>query len=65
MTGSGDNVVNLNRYRKQKKRAEKEKHAEENRVKYGRRKDDVVMEKAETKKQEDFLDGHKKDDDDI
>jgi hypothetical protein len=58
-----NNVINLNRFRKKKARAEKEKQAEENRVKYGRRKDDVAMETAEAKKQDAFLDGHKKDDD--
>ena len=57
------NVVNLNRFRKQKKRAEKEKNADENRVKYGRRKGDIVVEKAESKKQDAFLDGHQRDDD--
>lgn len=58
------NVVNLNRFRKQKKRTEDAKNAEENRVKHGRRKGDVVMEKAESKKQDERLDGHKRDDDD-
>ncbi len=57
-----NNVVNLNRFRKKKARAEKEKQAEENRAKHGRRKSDEVAEKAETKKQEDFLEGHKRDD---
>ena len=57
-------VVNLNRFRKRKARAEKERQAEENRAKYGRRKVDVAMEKAELKKREAFLDGHKRDDED-
>lgn len=60
-----NNVVNLNRFRKKKARAAKEKQAEENRVKHGRRKGDVAIEKAEAKKQDKFLDGHKKDDDNL
>jgi len=60
-----NNVVNLNRFRKQKARAAKEKHAEENRVKHGRRKSDVVSEKAEAKKRDDFIDGHRRDDEEI
>ena len=58
------NVINLNRFRKQKERAEKEKTADENRVKYGRRKGDIVADKTESKKHDDFVDGHKRDDDD-
>lgn len=58
------NIINLNRFRKQKQRAEKEKTADENRVKYGRRKGDVVADDAEAKKQDDFIDGCKRDDDD-
>lgn len=58
------NVVNLNRFRKQKQRAEQEKTADENRVKYGRRKGDIVADETESKKREDFIDGHKRDDDD-
>lgn len=56
------NIVNLNRFRKKKARAEKEKRADQNRVKHGRRKDDVVMEETEQKKRKEFLDGHKRDD---
>ena len=58
------NIINLNRFRKQKQRAEKEKTADENRVKYGRRKGDIVVDKAESKKHEDHIDGCKRDDDD-
>lgn len=56
------NIVNLNRFRKKKERAEKESLAEENRAKHGRRKDDVVLEKTRKQKREEFLDGHKRDD---
>ncbi|MEO1251579.1 MAG: DUF4169 family protein [Pseudomonadota bacterium] len=57
------NIVNLNRFRKKKERAEKEREAEENRAKHGRRKGEIAAEKAKKKKQNDFLDGHRQDDD--
>ena len=58
-------VVNLNRFRKKKARAEKETRAEENRVKYGRHKNDVAKVTAEKNKQEKFLDSHERDSEDL
>ncbi len=56
------NVVNLNRFRKKKARADKEAQAEENRAKFGRSKTEKNIDEANDKKGEDFLDGCKRDD---
>lgn len=54
------NIVNLNRFRKEKARAEKRAQADENAVKHGRSKADRAREKAETEKAERDLDGLKR-----
>lgn len=55
MTGE---VINLRRARKAKVRSEKEKRAEENRVRFGRRKTDKVQETAEKAAAERRHEGH-------
>ena len=55
-------IVNLNQFRKKKKRADDEKRAEENRVKFGRTKAEKVRDAAERRKSDDHLDGSKLDD---
>ncbi|WDI32533.1 DUF4169 family protein [Hyphococcus flavus] len=57
------NVINLNRFRKKQKRAEKEKQAEENRAKHGRSKPEKKQTKFENEKLSRHLDGHKPEDD--
>jgi len=52
------NVVNLNRFRKQKARANDKKRAEGNRAKFGRTKDEKQRAKSEAEKHERHLDGH-------
>jgi len=54
-----DNVVNLNRARKTRARAEREKQAAENRVRFGRTKDEVKATDESRKKRDRLLDGHK------
>jgi len=56
--------VNLNRFRKQKARAERQARAEENAVKYGRTKAQKDLEAAQEQAQARRLDGHKRDDSD-
>ncbi len=51
--------VNLNKFRKAKKRAEKEQRASENRAKYGRSKAEKDLEKARAKKLKKAADDHK------
>ena len=51
--------VNLNKFRKAKKRAEKEQRASENRVKYGRTKAEKQFQKAEADKLKKAADDHK------
>ena len=53
--------VNLNRFRKQKARAEKKARADENAVKFGRTKTQKSVEDADTRKAREALDGHKRD----
>ncbi len=53
--------VNLNRFRKDKARAEKKARADENAVKFGRSKADKTRDKARTSLAERRLDGHKTD----
>ena len=57
------NVVNLNRFRKDKERAEKVAKASENRVTHGRRKSDRDVEKAREDKAGKALDQHRLDKD--
>jgi len=51
-------VVNLNRFKKQKARAEDRKRADENRAKFGRTKGEKNREKSALEKRERELDGH-------
>lgn len=53
--------VNLNRFRKDKARAEKKARADANAVKFGRTKAEKSLEKARKDKAERGLDGHKRD----
>ena len=55
-------VTNLNRFRKQKARAEKQAQADENAVKFGRTKAEKRRDEAETVRSTRHLDGHKRDD---
>ena len=52
-------IINLNKRRKAKKRQEKEKKAAENRVKYGRTKQERLLAKQEKERADRHLDGHK------
>ena len=51
--------VNLNKFRKARKRAEKEQRASENRVKYGRTKAEKDLEKSRADKLRKAADDHK------
>ena len=55
--------VNLNRFRKQKARAEKTARADENAVKYGRTKAEKSLDTARRDKASRDLDAHRKGDD--
>jgi hypothetical protein len=57
------NIVNLNRFRKDKERAEKVAKAAENRAAHGRRKSDRDIEKAREDKAGKKLDQHRLDKD--
>ena len=54
--------VNLNKFRKAKRRAEKEQRASENRVKFGRTKAEKEIEKSRAEKLKKAADDHKLDD---
>ncbi|MGX9350364.1 DUF4169 family protein [Shimia sp. W99] len=54
--------VNLNRFRKQKARADKKARADENAVKFGRTKSEKQRDKAEADKATRHIDSHKRDD---
>lgn len=54
------NIVNLNRFRKQKARVEKEQRAAENRDKFGRTKAEKEKDAAEQKRSRDHLDQHQR-----
>ena len=56
-----DKPVNLNRFRKQKARAEKRSQADENAVKFGRTKAEKQRDAAEAAKSVAHLDQHKRD----
>ena len=56
MTG---NVVNLRMARKRKNRAQKEANAEQNRISYGRTKQEKNLTRALNDKQKDFVDAQK------
>lgn len=53
-------LVNLNRFRKQKARAEKEAEAAENRVRFGRTKAEKQAEAQEAARKARLLDGHRR-----
>ncbi|WP_164658913.1 DUF4169 family protein [Tropicibacter sp. Alg240-R139] len=53
--------VNLNRFRKDKARAEKKARADQNAVKFGRPKSEKELDRARTDKAARDLDGHKAD----
>ena len=53
-------LVNLNRFRKQKARAEKEAEAAENRVRFGRTKAEKKAEAQETARKARLLEGHRR-----
>ncbi|KTC86115.1 MULTISPECIES: DUF4169 family protein [Legionella] len=54
-------IINLNKKRKAKIRLEKEKKASENRIKFGRTKQEKQVEKQKNEHNEQHLDGHKLD----
>ncbi|MCG7623345.1 DUF4169 family protein [Epibacterium sp. Ofav1-8] len=54
--------VNLNRFRKEKARAEKKARADQNAVKFGRSKAEKARDKAELSRDQARQDGHKLDD---
>jgi len=53
--------VNLNRFRKQKARADKKARADENTVKFGRSKAERELERARAEKARRDIDSHKRD----
>ncbi|MEO9782188.1 MAG: DUF4169 family protein [Sedimentitalea sp.] len=53
------NPVNLNRFRKDKARAEKKDRADQNAITYGRTKDEKLLDRARADKARRDLDGHK------
>jgi len=55
------NVINLNRFRKKQKCTDEEKRAEENRVKFGRTKEQRKSDAIADSKAANHLDGHKLD----
>lgn len=56
------NIVNLRQVRKQKKRLKKEKNADENRIEFGRNKQEKTISSYENQKANAELDGKKIDD---
>ena len=56
-------VINLNQTRKASARADKEKTASQNRVKFGRTKSEKQLEKLKAEKAEKHLKGHKRETD--
>jgi hypothetical protein len=55
-------IVNLNRFRKQKAKETREREADANRVAFGRTKAEKKLSKAEKDLAEKSLDGHKRED---
>jgi len=55
-------IVNLNRYRKAQARAEREKQAAENRVRFGRPKAETTAQRREQERTQRDLDGKKHED---
>lgn len=62
LLGMSAEIVNLADHRKQKARADKERKAAENRVRFGRAKVDKEREGTERTREERAWDGHKIDD---
>lgn len=56
-------LINLNKARKERARADKSAKAAENRVAFGRTKAEKEVEKAEAQKAARLLDGHRRDND--
>lgn len=54
-------VVNLNKFRKTKARADKKAQADENAVKFGRTKAEKSLDRAQNAKAQQVLDGKKRD----
>ena len=54
-------IVNLNKFRKQRGKAEKTRKADENTVKFGQSKTERELNKKKTKKADRLLDGHRRD----
>lgn len=52
-------IINLNKKRKAKTRLEKEKKATENRIKFGRTKQEKQVEQQDIERSKRHLDGHK------
>ena len=57
-------IVNLNRFRKQKARVEKAAHAEENRVRVGRTKAEKDKAKRESERAAKHVEAHRRDGED-
>jgi hypothetical protein len=55
-------VINLNRFRKQRARSEREETAARNRVRFGRSKEEKARERSETARMNRELEGKKLDD---
>ena len=55
-------VINLNRFRKQRERTQREAQAAVNRTRFGRTKDEKKRDVDDTKRQDHNLDGKKLDD---
>ncbi|WP_020185442.1 DUF4169 family protein [Methylopila sp. 73B] len=54
-------IVNLRQARKRREREDRSAQAAENRVRFGRRKDEQVAEEARRAQAERLLDGHRRD----
>lgn len=57
-----ENVINLNRARKIRARAEKERQASENRIRFGRPKSETANLRQEHERADRQLSGHKRED---
>jgi len=55
-------IINLNRFRKEKARAERASIAEENRVRFGRTRAQKAVDRISAEKARHHLDGHRRDD---
>ena len=54
-------IVNLNQYRKKRRRAEAERHAADNRVRFGRRKEERSRDLRESERIKQEMDGKRLD----